>query len=144
MISKRKKRVKQRGSHTHGWGNKKKHRGAGSRGGVGRAGIKGHHKLKFAKIGQKIGKRGFNSLSQRKIKPSVKAINLRQISMMEGKEIDLEKLGYQKVLGTGEIGRAVTVKAQSFSKRAAEKIEKAGGKVISYGAEETEVNEEVS
>ena len=35
--NRRKKDVKQRGSHTHGWGSKKKHRGAGNRGGKGMA-----------------------------------------------------------------------------------------------------------
>ena len=33
-----------------------------------------------------------------------------------------------KILGNGEIDRALTVKAQKFSKSATEKIEKAGGK----------------
>jgi large subunit ribosomal protein L15 len=33
-----------------------------------------------------------------------------------------------KILGNGEIDRALTVRAQKFSKSAAEKIEKAGGK----------------
>ncbi len=35
-----------------------------------------------------------------------------------------------KVLGEGEIGRAVTVKAHKFSKSAVEKIEAAGGQAI--------------
>ncbi|MDD2430758.1 MAG: 50S ribosomal protein L15 [Firmicutes bacterium] len=34
-----------------------------------------------------------------------------------------------KILGNGELGKALTVKAQKFSKAAAEKIEAAGGKV---------------
>ena len=38
MKFKKKKLVKQRGSKTHGWGSKKKHRGAGNRGGKGNAG----------------------------------------------------------------------------------------------------------
>ena len=37
-INKRKKNSRQRGSWTHGWGSKKKHRGAGHRGGKGNAG----------------------------------------------------------------------------------------------------------
>ncbi len=37
-INKRKKNARQRGSWTHGWGSKKKHRGAGNRGGRGMAG----------------------------------------------------------------------------------------------------------
>ena len=41
-----------------------------------------------------------------------------------------------KVLGTGEIARAVTVKAHKFSKSAAEKIQAAGGQAIVIGGEE--------
>jgi large subunit ribosomal protein L15 len=35
-----------------------------------------------------------------------------------------------KILGTGDITKAVTVSAHAFSKSAAEKIQKAGGKVV--------------
>jgi large subunit ribosomal protein L15 len=34
-----------------------------------------------------------------------------------------------KILGNGEVGRAVTVRAHAFSKAAREKIEAAGGNV---------------
>jgi large subunit ribosomal protein L15 len=41
----------------------------------------------------------------------------------------VKKLGMKvKILGTGELDRALTVRAQRFSKSAAAKIEKAGGK----------------
>jgi large subunit ribosomal protein L15 len=39
-----------------------------------------------------------------------------------------------KVLGGGELTKAVTVTAHAFSKSAAEKIQKAGGKVVLIGA----------
>ncbi len=39
-----------------------------------------------------------------------------------------------KVLGSGELSKAVTVSAHAFSKAAAEKIQKAGGKVVLVGA----------
>ena len=39
-----------------------------------------------------------------------------------------------KVLGTGDLGSAVTVHAHKFSKAAAEKIAKAGGKAVLIGA----------
>ncbi|RJX22276.1 MAG: 50S ribosomal protein L15 [Ammonifex sp.] len=39
------------------------------------------------------------------------------------------KRGAVKVLGSGELKKALTVRAQSFSKGAAQKIEAAGGKV---------------
>ncbi len=40
-----------------------------------------------------------------------------------------DKNGLVKILGEGEIGKAISVKAHAFSKSAKEKIEKAGGKV---------------
>jgi large subunit ribosomal protein L15 len=40
-----------------------------------------------------------------------------------------------KVLGSGEITKAITVTAHAFSKSAAEKIQKAGGKVVVLAAE---------
>ena len=39
-----------------------------------------------------------------------------------------------KILGDGELTKAVTVTAHAFSQAAAEKIEKAGGKVVLLGA----------
>jgi large subunit ribosomal protein L15 len=39
-----------------------------------------------------------------------------------------------KILGGGEITKAVTVSAHAFSKSAAEKIERAGGKVVVLGS----------
>jgi large subunit ribosomal protein L15 len=39
-----------------------------------------------------------------------------------------------KILGTGELGRALTVKADKFSQTAKQKIEAAGGKVEEVGA----------
>src|SRR3989338_3046822 len=42
---------------------------------------------------------------------------------------DLGRFGYNKLLGTGKISRAITVKVGTCSKKAKEKIEKAGGKI---------------
>ncbi|HEY1695027.1 MAG TPA: 50S ribosomal protein L15 [Polyangiaceae bacterium] len=39
-----------------------------------------------------------------------------------------------KILGDGELTRAVTVSAHAFSKVAAEKIQKAGGKIVLVGS----------
>jgi large subunit ribosomal protein L15 len=44
-----------------------------------------------------------------------------------------------KILGTGELTKAVTVSAHAFSKAAAEKIQKAGGKVVLVDAGATPV-----
>ena len=41
-----------------------------------------------------------------------------------------------KVLGSGELTVAITIEAHKFSKSAAEKIEKAGGKAVVLGGAE--------
>jgi large subunit ribosomal protein L15 len=47
---------------------------------------------------------------------------LKKIGLVKGKNVKL------KVLGDGEIDRALTVRAHAFSKKAKEKIESVGGK----------------
>jgi len=129
---KRKKKIKMRGKRTHGWGSPKKHRGGGSKGGRGNAGVKKQGLLRQISKDRFIGKHGFKSLSQRRIETKVNAINLRDLVKLIGKEkeIELKKYGYNKVLGTGELKTALNIKADYFSKKAKEKIEKAGGKAI--------------
>ncbi len=141
---KNKKIIRQRGHKTHGWGSKKKHRGAGSRGGRGRAGIKKHKKLMFMKknSGSKSGvskkrfsrprKKRFKSLYQRSMKKAQRSINISDALRMAGKrkEISLKELGYEKLLARGEVSQPLTVKAAAFSDRARQKIEAAGGKAL--------------
>lgn len=135
VVNRRKKIVKQRGKTTHGWGSKKKHRGAGSRGGRGRAGSKSHKKLHLLKMGMKSGKKGFKTPRKK-----TKAINIKQLDLMipnlklnkkAGKiHVNLSSLGYDKLLGFGKPGQPLLVEAKKFSKKAKEKIEKAGGEIL--------------
>ncbi len=73
-------------------------------------------------------------------RPKVYApVNVGELAEISGDEIGIEELkaagvvrkkeGLVKVLGDGEIGRAVTVRAHAFSASAREKIEAAGGSV---------------
>ncbi|MFH0956308.1 MAG: uL15m family ribosomal protein [Candidatus Aenigmatarchaeota archaeon] len=127
---KRKKCVGQRGGRTYGWGNPKKHRNKGSRGGKGRAGNMGHKMTGILKNEPwRIGVKGFNAKTPNRHK----GINLRDVDRLAGKEkaIDLGKFGYGKLLGRGEIARALEIKVDFFSKKAKEKVEAAGGKVVS-------------
>jgi large subunit ribosomal protein L15 len=127
---KRKKAVRQRGHRTHGYGSPKKHRGKGSRGGKGKAGHFGHMMTRILKYEtERIGKTGFRP----KTSVKARAVNLREAVRLAGKEkkIDLGALGYDKLLGTGEIRRPLEIKVDYFSKGAKEKVEKAGGKIIS-------------
>ena len=73
-------------------------------------------------------------------RPTVYApVNVGELAELSGDEIGIEELqavglvgkkeALVKVLGDGEMGRAVTVRAHAFSKTAKEKIEAAGGSV---------------
>src|SRR5258708_5543526 len=57
-----------------------------------------------------------------KAKGSVNPETLKEVGLFKGSE----KI---KVLGTGELNKALTVQAHAFSASAKEKIEKAGGKI---------------
>ncbi|MBR9690904.1 50S ribosomal protein L15 [Candidatus Woesearchaeota archaeon] len=154
VARKRKKVVKYRGSKTHGGGSMKKRRGAGHRGGRGRAGsgAKGDAKKpSYQKAGKKyMGKHGFTSIGRKKIN----AINISDLqtkldSYVSKKlvlyktgayVVDLTKLGYNKLLGTGKTSVKWDITTDYASKRAIEKIEKAGGK-ISVAFEPSEEDE---
>lgn len=124
MTKKRKKVVKMRGSHTHGYGSKKKHRGAGSRGGRGYAGSFKHKKVHLKKKEpEHFQKRKFKSLRGKGLVPTLKTINLRDLK--GGEELP----GY-KVLAAGAVSKGVTIKASAFSEKAKEKIKAAGGSAV--------------
>ena len=61
-------------------------------------------------------------------------ITLREIDVLAKKlnktEIDLSELGYDKVLSTGNLTQALTIKAKKIVEKAKQKIENVGGKAI--------------
>tara|TARA_Y100000310_G_scaffold328777_1_gene397457 strand:- start:220 stop:642 length:423 start_codon:yes stop_codon:yes gene_type:complete len=129
------KNKKQRGYSSHGWGHKKKHRGAGSRGGKGNAGSGKRADTKKPTIINLHGtvdlaKRGFVRPNLKKIE----TIGLRDLDLIiERKnlnEIDLNKIGYSKLLGTGKLSKAVKITVKMASAKAIEKVKSAGGEVI--------------
>lgn len=136
-----KRRSKKNKSGSHGYGSSKKNRGAGNRGGRGNAGSgkKGQSKRLTKEGVQELGERGFNSRQ-----PEQNAINLRDIDqriddMVEeglveedgGKLVlDLDDIGYEKVLGKGHLNREVEIHAESFSTSAERKIEEADGQAV--------------
>jgi len=129
-MARKSKTEKRRGTRTLGRGGIKKWRGKGHRGGRGYAGSKKHRKSWILRYERgHIGKRkGFIS----KTSKSVSSINLRDLEKLAGekKEIVLNEHGYDKVLGSGNITKKLTVKAKTFSRHAKEKIERVGGKAI--------------
>jgi len=132
-----------RGTHTHGWGEKKKHRGAGSRGGRGGSNwLAAKKSLTYSYQKYRLGKKGFVLHSKKEI---FKAINIRDIDRITAakrmKEIDIASLGYNRVLGDGRMTTPVTVKAEQITARAREKIEAAGGKAIESRPRESKAEE---
>jgi len=67
-------------------------------------------------------------------KPKAKTVNigyLNEWAVTNGKdEVNAIGLGFQKVLGRGDVTKAITVKAKAFTASAKEKIESAGGKAL--------------
>lgn len=142
-INKRKKNERQRGSKTHGWGAKKKHRGKGHQGGAGMAGSGKRADSKKPSLWKEryFGKFGFVSKTPRiKIKP----INISYIEQHIDKflsdniikkenefyELELEKLGFNKLLGDGKVSMKFRIKTAYASKSAIEKVSQAGGEVV--------------
>lgn len=139
-MGKRSKRSRLRGKRTCGYGHKSKHRGKGSKGGKGMAGTgKRAGQLRTWVIQNRpgyFGKHGFKSLKATRIK----TINLDEIQerihdliksgMAKKTELGTEiNLQDYKVLSRGEVNQKLIIKANSFSKKAEEKIVKAGGKI---------------
>jgi len=84
---------------------------------------------------RRLPKRGFTNI----FKTEYEVVNLERLASLNETEITpdvLRKAGVVsaknslvKVLGQGEVAKAITVSAHKFSKSAQEKIEKAGGKI---------------
>jgi large subunit ribosomal protein L15 len=90
---------------------------------------------------RRLPKRGFTNI----FKKEYAVVNLDRIAALGEATVTLEVLrkaglvgknALVKVLGDGELKAAITVQAHKFSKSAAEKISKAGGKVETIGGRE--------
>ena len=132
---KRKKKVRMRGSHTHGWGSKKKHRGAGNRGGRGMAGTgkKADHKRpsiikEYGSMANYFGKKGFHR--PLKVIINQNPINVCDLNKFKEGELNLNELGYTKLLGKGEVKKKFTITVAHATEKAKQKIEKVGGKLV--------------
>ncbi|MFH1542186.1 MAG: 50S ribosomal protein L15 [bacterium] len=129
--------------HNVGAKKTKKRVGRGSSSGSGKTCGRGHKGQKSRSGGTKgsrfeggqtplyrrLPKRGFSNYYFR---TRYTVLNVEDLNKYDG-EVSKETLklsGLLKILGTGEITKALTVKADKFSKSAKEKIEKAGGKCL--------------
>jgi len=136
---KTKKSKGMRGSGTHGWGARKKHKKSGHRGGKGMSGSgkRGDQKktLVIKKYGHKyFGKQGITSKGTKRDKRQ--RINLRDIELKKEKlgtkkgdawEIDLKDY---KILSDGEVKNKLIIKAKQASKSSIEKVKEKGGEIV--------------
>ena len=139
--NRRKKDIRQRGSHTHGWGSKKKHRGSGNRGGKGMASTGKRSDAKKPSIWKEeyFGKHGFvhrgavhhkvvnvNYLDQNIEKLAAGNIAKKQDSWYV---INIEDLGFDKLLGKGRVTKKLMVTAKYASTQSIDAVKAAGGEV---------------
>ncbi len=138
----RKKISRHRGSWTHGHGEKKKHRGAGSRGGRGNAGSGKRGDAKkpsFWKIKNREGKHGFtNPTTKLVVAATIAQLNMNihylienQMAKQEGNLflVDLSALGVDKLIATGNPKFAFKIVVKSATESAIAKIKSAGGSI---------------
>ena len=128
-------------SRTRGRGHKKG-RGAGLRGGRGNAGCHKTKRIMYERVGRVWGAHGFKR--PQTVVMANSAINLKVIeenahewveqgnASKKGKtiSIDLKKMGYDKLLGTGVPSQAYNITISAASAKAVEKVEAAGGEII--------------
>ncbi|HYP05756.1 MAG TPA: 50S ribosomal protein L15 [Bryobacteraceae bacterium] len=114
------------------------------RGHKGARSVSGYSKMRGFEGGQmpmhrRLPKRGFTNIFRKEYT----VVNLDRLNELEGDTFDfdtLSKLGVVKkleaglkILGTGDLTRAITVTAHAFSGPARQKIEAAGGKAVLVG-----------
>ena len=130
------------GSRTRGRGHKKG-RGAGLRGGRGNAGCHKTKRIMYERVGRVWGAHGFKR--PQTVVMANNAINLKVIEESAAEwvdqgnaskkektvSIDLKKMGYDKLLGTGVPSQAYKITISAASAKAVEKVEAAGGEIIS-------------
>ena len=134
---------KKRGSRTHGYGQIGQHRSGGGRGGHGKAGYDKHKWTYVLKHDPTYWeKKGF--VSTKALRKKTKIINVGKLDDLaaklqlekklerKGKKIflDLDNLGYDKLLGIGEISKPMLVKVAFYSESASRKLEEAGGEIF--------------
>jgi large subunit ribosomal protein L15 len=117
--------------------------GRGQKGALSRSGAKAHmtHEGGQMPLQRRLPRlKGMARGPHTPARPKVYApINVGELAELSGDEIGVEELkaagvvrkkeNLVKILGDGEIGRAVTVRAHAFSETAKEKLEAAGGSV---------------
>jgi large subunit ribosomal protein L15 len=137
MATRLRKSRRQRGTRFCGWGQIGQHRASGSRGGVGGAGKHKHFYIRTViEEPDHFGHEQFHAMRKSDVSKWLNIKDLNQLMKYskaneEGKIIlDLDELGYGKLLGVGQVDAAFTIKIKKVSKSAKDKITQAGGEVL--------------
>lgn len=139
MATRFRKSRRYRGSRYCGWGQIGQHRQSGSRGGVGNAGK--HKHLWIRTVIEEPDHFGHDSVKSHNRNVVSRWINVRDLDSLiqedESKRdskglyiLDLNSLGYDKLLGGGQVNGKFEVRINRISDKAREKVEQSGGEVV--------------
>jgi len=141
MVVRRDRKIRKLRGRKTGFGSHKKHKGAGSRGGRGLAGMHKYKVMRMIKyMPDHFGKSGMRPPQQ----VEIRAINLKDLDSKveqllkekkiqkenDGIKVKLSDLGYDKLLGSGKVNHPLIVEAKYFSKNAIKKLEEVKGKAV--------------
>jgi large subunit ribosomal protein L15 len=126
------------------------------RGGFGQAGRYRHKRSRLIRTKEffemrYVGKKGFNSITQKNRKFQERSMNLIQLIGLVEKltsekklhleadvpTVDLREFGYTKLLGAGNVSKPIRVKVEKCSESALRKLKDAGGDAILNKPSET-------
>ncbi len=137
MPTRLRKTRKFRGSRTHGWGQVAQHRASGHKGGLGVSGLLKHHfSTMLIEDPDLFGHSSTKPPHSNNVKKWIGVRDLDDLYVKYGVEkdgkkvINLQSLGFEKLLGGGSTNNAYIVKIKRFTKSASEKVKGAGGEVL--------------
>ena len=137
MATRLRKTRKFRGSRNHGWGQVGQHRASGHKGGLGQSGMLKHHFSTMLKdYPDHFGHSSNNPPTRNIIKKWVGVRDLDDLYLQSGKQesgkkiLDLKALGFDKLLGGGQVKNAYSIKIDQFTSKAEDKVKTAGGELL--------------
>lgn len=142
---------KKRGSRTVGWGKVGQHRRTGGK----PYRNPGRHKALWSYVikyePDYYSKTGFTSPKSHRLRHRTNVVNVGALDGLAAKFaveqekgkmfVDLENLGYTKLLATGKVTKPLVLKVPAFSDSAAEKVKRAGGEIVGAADKQAEAGE---
>jgi large subunit ribosomal protein L15 len=143
---------KKRGSRTVGWGRVGQHRRTGGK----PYRNPGRHKALWSYVikyePDYYSKTGFTSPKSHRLRHRTNVVNVGALDGLSAEFaveqdkgrlfVDLEHLGYTKLLAMGKITKPLVLKVPAFSQAAAEKVKRAGGEILGAVDKQAEVEEQ--